>query len=153
MSISSSAARTATKLTALSRKQAPTPTEAISTPAIPGPTMRDALKTLVLSAIAFGSSARPTSWYTSAWRPGESKTWAIPAKRARTYRCQTWATPDNARAASTIETAIELACVAITSRRLSRRSARTPANRPKSVWGEKRQKVRIPTASGEPVSS
>jgi hypothetical protein len=60
--ISSSARRTATKLTALSAKQAPTPTDAIRTPAIPGPTMREALKMLVLSAIAFGSSRRPTIW-------------------------------------------------------------------------------------------
>ncbi len=62
MFIRSRAASTATKLTALTAKQAPTPTEAISRPAIPGPTMREALKTLVFSAIAFGSSARPTIW-------------------------------------------------------------------------------------------
>ena len=48
---------TGTKLIALRAKQAPTPTEAISTPAIAGPTMRVALLRLELSAIAFGNSA------------------------------------------------------------------------------------------------
>ena len=52
-----------------------------------------------------------------------------------------------------IETAIAHACVVITSWRLSKRSASTPANSPKSVNGRKRQKARMPTASGERVWS
>jgi hypothetical protein len=48
---------------------------------------------------------------------------------------------------------MDAACVEITRRRLSIRSASTPAKRTNRVCGEKRQKVRIPTASGDPVSS
>ncbi len=48
---------------------------------------------------------------------------------------------------------IEAVCVPITSLRLSIRSATTPATRPKTVNGRKRQKARRPTASGECVSS
>ena len=55
--------------------------------------------------------------------------------------------------ASTAERAIDVACVAITSRRLSTRSARTPAKRPKTVNGMKRQNASAPTAIGECVSS
>ena len=51
------------------------------------------------------------------------------------------------------EKVIETACVAITSLRLSNRSATTPAKSPKTVKGMKRQKARMPTASGEWVSS
>ena len=52
-----------------------------------------------------------------------------------------------------IETAIAHACVVITRCRLSNRSASTPATRPKSVNGRKRQKARMPTASGDRVWS
>ena len=51
------------------------------------------------------------------------------------------------------EKVIETLCVAITSLRLSIRSATTPAKRPKTVKGMKRQKASAPTASGEWVSS
>ena len=57
-----SAKMTGTKLNAFSAKHAPTPTVAIRTPAIAGPTMRVALFKLALSAIALGNSERPTSW-------------------------------------------------------------------------------------------
>ena len=56
--------------------------------------------------------------------------------------------PESASAASTAASAICTACVTITVRRLSKRSAITPAKRPKSVNGPKRQKERRPTASG-----
>ena len=47
-----------------------------------GPTTRPALKSEALSAIAFGSSSRPTSWYVSACRFGASKTSAAPPRKA-----------------------------------------------------------------------
>jgi hypothetical protein len=52
-----------------------------------------------------------------------------------------------------METTIELVCVTMTSRRLSKRSARTPANSPNSVNGANRQNASTPTATGERVSS
>src|SRR3954463_13426673 len=58
--INASAASTARKLTALTAKQAPTPAAAITTPPIAGPTTREALKRLAVSATAFGSSSLPT---------------------------------------------------------------------------------------------
>jgi hypothetical protein len=51
---------TARKLTALTMKQTPTPAKPRMMPASDGPKMRDALKRLELSAIAFGSASRPT---------------------------------------------------------------------------------------------
>ena len=51
------------------------------------------------------------------------------------------------------ENVIETLCVPITSLRLSIRSATTPATRPKTVKGRKRQNASAPTASGEWVSS
>ena len=60
--ISRSVISTAMNETALNMKHQPTPTTAIRTPPSAGPTARAALKRLELSAIAFGSSSRPTSW-------------------------------------------------------------------------------------------
>jgi len=54
----------------LSAKHAATPTVAIITPAIAGPTIRVALLSPALSAIAFGNSERPTSCTINAWRLG-----------------------------------------------------------------------------------
>ena len=77
-------ASTAMNVTALIAKQTPTPKAAISTPAIAGPTTREALNRLALSATALGSSARPTIWNVSAWRPGASKTSAVLERTAST---------------------------------------------------------------------
>ncbi len=55
--------------------------------------------------------------------------------------------------ASTTETTMAIACVAITRRRESTRSATTPASRPKTVKGTNLQNASAPTASGEPESS
>ena len=46
--------------------------------------MRAVLKRLELSAIAFGSSARPTIWNVRFWRDGASKTSAVPVSTAIT---------------------------------------------------------------------
>ena len=62
------------------------------------------------------------------------------------------AVPVKVTIARTAETVIAAACVVITSRRVSNRSTMTPANRPRTVNGRKRQKARMPIASGEPES-
>ncbi len=61
--------------------------------------------------------------------------------------------PVSTSVARMAENAIDVAWVMITSRRLSTRSASTPAKRPKTVNGMKRQKASAPTAIGECVSS
>ena len=133
-------------------KHQPTPNAAISTPPSAGPITRPALKSDELSAIAFGSSSRPTSRKVKAWRFGASKTSAAPPQNASTKYGHTTSTPANASAASTAATTIELACVIITTRRLSNRSASTPEKRPKIMNGANRAKTRAPTYTGECVS-
>ena len=73
---------TATKLIALTRKQTPTPAKPRRIPATDGPRIRDALKRLELSAIAFGSVSRPTIRYVSCWRDGASSTRIAPFTNA-----------------------------------------------------------------------
>ena len=68
----------------LTRKQMPVPPRPMITPAIAGPMIREPLKRPVFSAIAFGSSSRPTIWNVNAWRPGASSTSALPPRNART---------------------------------------------------------------------
>ena len=51
-------------------------------PAIAGPKIRDALKSVELSAIAFGRSSRPTIRYVSCWRDGTSSTSTVPLMKA-----------------------------------------------------------------------
>ena len=80
--ITASATMTAMKLIALSAKHVPTPTDAISTPAIAGPMTRVALLRLELSAIALGSSDRPTSWIIIAWRVGLLNAMIVPRTSA-----------------------------------------------------------------------
>ena len=74
--------RTARKLTALAAKHHPTPTAAMTTPPSAGPAMRAMLNRLELSAIAFGSSSRPTIRNVSDWRAGASSTSAVPLRAA-----------------------------------------------------------------------
>ncbi len=73
---------TARKLTALTAKQSPVPTAAMSSPAIAGPTTRDALNRPELSATAFCSSVGPTIWNVRVWRPGASTTRTSPPSAA-----------------------------------------------------------------------
>ena len=71
------------KLNVLTRKQAPTPAVAMTTPAIAGPITREALRRPELRATAFGSSLRPTISKVRDWRPGASSTRATPPTAAR----------------------------------------------------------------------
>ena len=111
--------------------------------------MRAVLKRLELSAIAFGSSSRPTSWNVRFWRDGRSKTSAMPVSAAIAYTSHGCTCPSSVIAASTAEKTICTDWVTITVRRLSKRSVTTPANRPSSVNGPKRQIAR--SADGEPA--
>ena len=52
------------------------------TPAMAGPKIREALKSVELSAIAFGRSSRPTIRYVSCWRDGTSSTSTVPLMKA-----------------------------------------------------------------------
>ena len=133
--ISSSPASTARNVAALIAKHQPMPTAAISTPPIAGPTIRPALNRDELSATAFGSSSRPTSWKVSAWRFGASKTSAAPPRKASTKYGHSSPTPENASTASPAATSSDPLWVTITVRRLSNRSASTPECSPKSMNG------------------
>ena len=133
-------------------KHQPTPTAAITTPPSAGPAIRAMLKSVEFSATAFGSSVRPTIWKVRLWRAGASSTSAVPVSAAIAYTCQAVTWPASASMASTALSTICTDCVKITVLRLSSRSAITPACRPKSVNGPKRQRERIPTATGMCVS-
>ena len=80
--IASNPASTATKLTVLIANAQPAPHAAMMSPASAGPKMRAVLNRLELSAIAFGSSSRPTIWKVRFWRDGASKTSAVPESAA-----------------------------------------------------------------------
>ena len=150
--MSTSPASTARKLALLIAKHHPAPAAASTTPASAGPKMRAVLNMLELSAIAFGSSSRPTSCIVRFWRAGRSKTTARPVSIAIAYTCHVCTFPIRVTAASSAEKTSCADCVTITVRRLSNRSATTPAKRPKSVNGPKRASDSTPTAIGECVS-
>jgi hypothetical protein len=151
--IASKATSTARKLTALAAKQKPGPKAATITPPIAGPTTRAALNSDELSAIALGSSAGPTIWYVNACRAGASNTSTMPRTTASTYTCHGWMVPSSVSSARSVAVTMAAACVVITSRRGSRRSAKTPAKRPSTLNGMNWQRTRMPTATGDPVSS
>ena len=83
-----SAVATTSSPTALSTKAGATPTRAISSPPIAGPTMRAALKEAEFSATALARSALPTISTMNDWRAGESNVWARPASTATAPTCQ-----------------------------------------------------------------
>ncbi len=91
----SSDATTATKLAALARKHTPTPTVAISTPPMAGPTARAAFTVTEFSVMALRSSSLPTISRTKACRAEFSKALFRPRMTART---QISAEPDHAEA-------------------------------------------------------
>jgi len=66
----------------LNRNAQPVPTEAIMRPATAGPIMRAALNEVEFSAIAFESSASPTSSATKVWRTGASSAALQPNRKA-----------------------------------------------------------------------
>ena len=73
---------TAAKLTALTRKQTPTPTVAMRMPATAGPTARAAFTSTEFSVTALRRSRWPTISRTNAWRAGFSKALFSPSSSA-----------------------------------------------------------------------
>ena len=68
----------------LNRNAQPVPTEAMTRPAIAGPTMRAALNEVEFSAMAFDKSRSPTSSATKVWRTGASSAALQPNRNANT---------------------------------------------------------------------
>ena len=111
----------------------PTPVVAMRTPAIAGPKTREALNRLELSAIALGSSERPTIWMVNACRTGVSTMRIAPDAVAMRNTSHTWALWVSARPASAAATAIDADCVNTRVRRPLILSASDPPKSPKSA--------------------
>ena len=137
----------------MNAKQAPTPTAATITPPAAGPTTRAALKRLELSAIALGSSSRPTIWNVSACRAGASSTRTMPRSAVSRYTSWTVTTPPSVSPVSAKARSMEAVWVPITVLLASIRSTSTPANSPSTVNGRNWKTARMPTATGEWVIS
>ena len=157
--IASSAAITARKLTALSRKQVPSPTSLITMPATDGPISRAPLNMKEFSAIAFGRSARSSSISTTNdCRVGMSNPITSPSSALRAMMCHTWITGvpsarfTSVRIARISAWSAATLCVTTSSARLFTRSASTPANGAAAkvrIW---LLKPTTPRSSSDPVS-
>ena len=114
------------KLTALRRKQTPSPTAAISSPATAGPSTRATLTSVELRLTALRRCSGPTSSSMNDCRAGFSNALLSPSSAARTPISQIRTAP------VTVSSPRISACTAITdcsatiSVRLSTRSATTP---------------------------
>ena len=117
---------TATKLSALRKKQAAIPTAAITPPAITGPITRDTLNAEELSAIAFITSAFPTRSITNAWRVGTSNATSSPKKAASAITHGTVISPKCVSTPSDSASSSIPDCSIMMKRRLFTRSAMTP---------------------------
>ena len=121
-----SVAITATKLAALTRKQTPSPTLAMSRPATAGPTVRATLTSTELRLTALRRCLEPTISIMNDWRAGFSKALLRPSRAASTpisQRCTDPVTVSRPRISAWMPIAL---CSAIIVRRLSTRSAITP---------------------------
>ncbi len=103
------------------------PTDPRRTPATAGPKTRVALNTDEFSAIAFIKSSFPTISTRNDWRVGMSNALTIPKNAASPMTLCTVTRPVPTRAASPNACSMRRVCVMITTRRLSVRSATTPA--------------------------
>ena len=117
------------------KKQKPTPTRLMSSPATPGPTMRELLNDAEFNAMALIRSRFSTRSAINACRPGMSNAAAIPSSVAAIITCVNDTTPASATAASASAMTIAELCVTIKMRRFGKRSATTPPRRAKNVTG------------------
>jgi len=101
----------------------------INTPAIAGPITRAALNSDEFSAIAFIRSSLPTISTMNDCRMGMSNALAMPRIVARTRTCQTAITPVHTRIETVNASSMNATCIRMMTRRLSVRSAITPAYR------------------------
>nr|WP_165938626.1 MULTISPECIES: hypothetical protein [unclassified Parafrankia] len=103
------------------------PAMPMSPPAAAGPAIRPALKIMLFSATAFGSSGAPTISTMNACRMGASKEVTTPSRPERTKSIGMRSAPEAISAhAATDSTAAELWVIS-SSRSLGNRSATTPA--------------------------
>ncbi len=104
-----------------------TPTVAIRMPATAGPTARAAFTSTELSVTALRTCSGPTSSITNAWRVGLSNAVATPSSAASTNTSHSCTTPVTVSSPSASASTPMTACTAMIRRRLSTRSAITPA--------------------------
>ncbi len=115
------------KVAALTRKQTPTPTDAIITPARAGPTARAAFSITLLRLTAFCSSSSPTSSEANDCWAGAVNARARPSAAARTKTIQSVTEPVTVSIPRARARRPEQMLLTTSRRRLSRRSATTPA--------------------------
>ena len=140
---------TAPKLAALIRNTGPVPTQAISRPAIPGPTIRAALNVALLRPTALGRCSCGTISLTKVCRAGLSSAVTTPSRRANTKTIHSCATPVTTSAPSPKARRPRPHCVIISRRRFCIRSAMRPPYGASSSIGRNCRPVVIPTASAE----
>ena len=125
---------------------------AIMIPASAGPTIRDALNSIELSATALIRCSRPTSSTTNDWRTGLSIAVMMPWIVASTYTCQSWIAPVPTSMAKTAAWSSAATCVIVTRRCLGQRSVITPPISESNSTGRNWSAVTRPSAKGEWVS-
>jgi hypothetical protein len=139
-------------VSALSAKQGPTPTIAIAIAASAGPTRRAEWIRTLLRLTALTTRSGPTISIAKLCLVGLSIALTLPRKKTSASTIQGWTVPaatiaNRASAGSAIT-----ACVTISSRRLSKRSARRPPQAPKRRIGRNCSAVVMPTMTPLPVS-
>ena len=113
----------------------PVPTEASSTPAMAGPTMRAMLNDVEFRPTALDRSRSPTSCDTKVWLAGPSKAVTQPSSRANAYTCHSATTPASVNTPSVNASTNIADCVAMRMRRRSKRSAAEPVKGSSTMCG------------------
>ena len=134
-------------------KHHPSPTSAISTPPIDGPSIRLRFTIMELSAIALGRSAGSSSISTTnAWRAGVSNALMTPWNSCSRMIWVMVMMPGIASNASASDWSIESTWVQTRILCLSQRSTSTPATGASSSAGICPANPTMPSSSAEPVS-
>ena len=135
------------KVRALSKKHSSTPTVAISTPAMAGPTMRAQCTITLFRLTAFTTRSGPTISITKLWRVGLSTALTTPRANTSANTVHGSTVPLAASAHSSTAGTTIATWVTISSRRLSKRSASSPPKAPNSRIGANCSAVVSPTAT------
>jgi hypothetical protein len=133
---------------ALIRNTQPVPVQMISTPAIAGPTMRARLNVVEFSATALVSCSLPTISPTNDCRTGMSNAVNTPNTKHSTYTCHSTASEVTSSTPSTSAHDAMPDWTNISRRRLSYRSASTPAHSVSSNIGANCNVTATPSATG-----
>ena len=131
----------------MSRKHSSTPTVAISTPAIAGPTIRAQCTITLFRLTAFTTRSGPTISMTKLCRVGLSTAFTAPRANTSANTIHGSTAPLAASAQSSTAGTTIATWVTISSRRLSKRSASKPPNAPNSRIGANCSAVVSPTAT------